>query len=356
MLLFAWGCPVNRWGDAGMATTTCHNYDSVDAAKFVLSIFVVAIHVRPFDAYAVYFRPILRAAVPLFFLMTSYFFFNHHKNLSGLEERVLHIEKYVSRNLRLYLFWMLIFLIPTIRYRQWFSSGILNGFVLWARSFFTGSTFIASWFIMAAVIATVLVAVLSRYLSNRSQLLFSLMSFCVCCLMSNYGNTAYMQAHMSVFVQSAGFSYNSYWVALFWVVVGKMLAERSQDKALSAKTLSLLGLVGIISLYAEQILIVSHGWAVADDCYFSLPLLCVPLFLLLLRFDVRIGHVRFLRCASTVTFCLHANLQFILNDYCHVNVSQNAMFAIVLIASWALTFSILKLEKLPHLRWLRYSH
>lgn len=50
------------------------------------------------------------------------------------------------------------------------------------------------------------------------------------------------------FVQSAGFSYNSYWVALFWVVVGKMLAERSQDKALSAKTLSLLGLVGIISL------------------------------------------------------------------------------------------------------------
>lgn len=198
MLLFAWGCPVNRWGDAGMATTTRHNYDSVDAAKFVLSIFVVAIHVRPFDAYAVYFRPILRAAVPLFFLTTSYFFFNHHKNLSGLEERVLHIEKYVSRNLRLYLFWMLIFLIPTIRYRQWFSSGILNGFVLWARSFFTGSTFIASWFIMAAVIATVLVAVLSRYLSNRSQLLFSLMSFCVCCLMSNYGNTAYMQAHMSV--------------------------------------------------------------------------------------------------------------------------------------------------------------
>ena len=61
-----------------MATTTRHNYDSVDAAKFVLSIFVVAIHVRPFDAYAVYFRPILRAAVPLFFLMTSYFFFNHH--------------------------------------------------------------------------------------------------------------------------------------------------------------------------------------------------------------------------------------------------------------------------------------
>lgn len=119
----------------GMTTAARRNFDSVDAAKFVLSILVVAIHSYPFDGYAVFFNPILRTAVPLFFLISSYFFFNHHKYLSDLEERVLHIEKYVSRNLRLYLFWMLVFLMPTIRYRQWFSNGILNGLVLWTRSF-----------------------------------------------------------------------------------------------------------------------------------------------------------------------------------------------------------------------------
>lgn len=353
---FAWGRPADRQGDVGMTTVARRNYDSIDVAKFVLSILVVAIHVRPFDGYAVFFRPILRTAVPLFFLISSYFFFNHHKDLSGLEERVLHIEKYVSRNLRLYLFWMLVFLMPTIRYRQWFSNGILNGLVLWVRSFFMGSTFIASWFIMAAVIATVLVAVLSRYLSNGKLLLLSMIPFCACCLMSSYGNTAYMQAHMSIFAQSAGFSYNNYWVALFWVIVGKMLAERTQRETLNTKTLLLLSLLGIVALYGEQSLIVSHGWAAADDCYFSLPLICVPLFLLLLSCDIRIGHARFLRCTSTVTFCLHANLQFVLRDYCQASVSQNAMFAIVLIASWALTLLILKLEKLPHLHWLRYSH
>ena len=158
------------------------------------------------------------------------------------------------------------------------------------------------------------------------------------------------------FAQSAGFSYNNYWVALFWAIVGKMLAERTQHETLNTKTLLLLSLLGIVALYGEQFLIVSHGWAAADDCYFSFPLLCVPLFLLFLSCDIRIRHAHFLRCTSTVTFCLHANLQFVLREYCQVGVSQNAMFAIVLIASWVLTLLILKLEKLPHLHWLRYSY
>lgn len=71
---FTWGRPADRQGDVGMTTAARRNYDSVDVAKFVLSILVVAIHVRPFDGYAVFFRPILRTAVPPFFLISSYFF------------------------------------------------------------------------------------------------------------------------------------------------------------------------------------------------------------------------------------------------------------------------------------------
>ena len=338
-----------------MPSAMRRNYDSIDLAKFVLSIFVVAIHVRPFDAYSVYFRPVLRTAVPLFFLITSYFFFVRHKDLSGLDEKVAHIERHVSRNLRLYLFWMTVFLIPTIRYRQWFSNGALNGFALWIRSFFVGSTFIASWFIMAAVIATVLVAALSRYVSNAMMLLFSLVPFSACCLMSSYGNTAFMQAHIGVFSQSYGFDYNNFWVAFFWIVVGKILAECSSDKMPNSKPLVLLSAAGIVLLYCEQFLIVSRGWSVADDCFFALPFVCIPVFLLLFNCDIQVKHARYLRCASTVTFCLHANLQFILRSYFGCDVSQNAMFVIVLIASWILTFSILKLEKMPHFSWLRFS-
>lgn len=343
-------------GDVGTMKAVRKNYDSIDVAKFVLSIFVVAIHTRPFDTYAVYFRPLLRTAVPLFFLISSYFFFVRHRDYTLLEDRVAHLEKYMSRNLKLYLFWMIVLLVPTIRYRNWFADGILNGAFLWIRAFFTDSTFIASWFIMAAVIATALIVLCSRYVSNRLMLLLSLVPFFACCLMSNYVNTACAQAHMYAFKMSAGFSYTSFWVALFWVITGKILAESSLSWGLNKRILLLLSSVGLIALYVEQAIIVSRGWAVADDCYFSLPLFCIPVFLLLLSFDVQVGCTHFLRSASTVTFCLHATLQYILRGYFGCSVSQNAMFAIALIVSWGLTFLILKLEKMPHLRWLRYSH
>lgn len=135
-----------------------------------------------------------------------------------------------------------------------------------------------------------------------------------------------------------------------------MLAELPPDRAPKPKELVILSASGIVLLYCEHCLIMSRGWAVADDCYFTLPFFCIPVFLLLLSCDVQIEHTKFLRCASTVTFCLHANLQFILMSYFGCCVTQNTMFVIVLIASWLLTFLILKLEKLPHLSWLRYSH
>lgn len=89
--------------------------------------------------------------------------------------------------------------------------------------FFMGSTFIASWFIMAAVIATVLVAVLSRYLPNGKLLLLSIIPFCACCLMSGYGNTAYMQAHMSVLPSLLDLATTSIGLLCFGSLLGRCL-------------------------------------------------------------------------------------------------------------------------------------
>lgn len=345
----------DRYGDLDMPTAIRRNYDSIDVAKFVLSIFVVVIHIHPFEAYTVFLRPVLRTAVPLFFLISSYFFFVRHKDLPTLDDRVAHLEKYVSRNLKLYLFWMIVLLVPTIKYRQWFANGFFNGVCLWFRAFFTDSTFIASWFIMAAVIATIIITISSRYISNKVLLLFSLAPFCICCLLCNYRNTTFTQAHMGS-IMSTGINFTSYWVALFWVVTGKILAEKSFEKSFSQRGLLLLSALGLTVLYAEQALVTSRGWAVADDCYFALPLLCIPVFLLLLSCDIQVGCARFLRSASTVTFCLHATLQYVLRDCFGCNASSNMMLIIVLMSSWGLTYLILKLERMPNLCWLKYSH
>ncbi len=47
--------------------TTKKRLDSVDVAKFVLSIMIVTIHLSPFPSLDPYIMPMLRVAVPLFF-------------------------------------------------------------------------------------------------------------------------------------------------------------------------------------------------------------------------------------------------------------------------------------------------
>ena len=51
-------------------------YDSIDLTKFVLAFMVVLIHINPFSAEVnVVVMPVLRLAVPLFFIISAFFFF-----------------------------------------------------------------------------------------------------------------------------------------------------------------------------------------------------------------------------------------------------------------------------------------
>lgn len=55
--------------------TTKKRLDSVDVAKFVLSIMIVTIHLSPFPSLDPYIMPMLRVAVPLFFSDICFFLF-----------------------------------------------------------------------------------------------------------------------------------------------------------------------------------------------------------------------------------------------------------------------------------------
>ena len=68
--------------------------------KLILSIFVVVIHTTGLDI----FSPILRFAVPLFFMLSSYFFFSKYDSTDDTYERRDMLFKYIKRNLQLYAF------------------------------------------------------------------------------------------------------------------------------------------------------------------------------------------------------------------------------------------------------------
>ena len=133
-----------------------------DVLKITLAILIVVLHTRPLSND---FQPILRLAVPIFFIMTSFFFFNKIKEFDKKESNIA-LNKFIRRNLLLYLFWLVLLLPVTLYRHNWFESGIAMGLVRMIRSFFFGSTFAASWFITSSVIAVTLITFLARLMKN----------------------------------------------------------------------------------------------------------------------------------------------------------------------------------------------
>ena len=110
-----------------------------DIVKFILSLLVLAIHST---LYPMVLYPWLRIAVPLFFMMSSYFLFSKLREASKDNHRAI-LRKFVVRNLQLYLCWFIILLpitVTNIGNERWSNSSWLPrgadggvGFILLQR-------------------------------------------------------------------------------------------------------------------------------------------------------------------------------------------------------------------------------
>lgn len=275
-------------------------------------------------------------------------------------EAVKRALSFTRRNLGLYFFWFTVLLAPTIVFRGWFDHGFLFGVFDVLRSFVFGSTFIASWFIMALIISVWLVLLLSMVARSKSVLLMTVPAFIVCCLMSNYRNAPFVAEHIDALVFLFGDTpYNSFWAGLFWVALGKVLADYLAGGIPSSRSLVVLGLCGMIALALEQVVIVLNHFSVVTDSFFSLPLIVAPIFLLTLKWNCKLISASFFRAASTVTYCLHATLRFVLVELCGFfgyAPTNLCLLAPVVFICLLTTWIVLKGEGRKGLRWLRYAH
>lgn len=161
----------------------------VDILKFIMSLFVVAIHTDPFNNNNLYINPVIRVAVPFFFLISAYFYFERLNECENYGEKLNHLKKYCLRLILLYIGWMVILMPYILLLRSYFTEGFMYGIVRLARSFIFGSTFGASWYLMATIIATIIVTILVIHTSEKVRYLFSIFSaivIVVTACISNY--------------------------------------------------------------------------------------------------------------------------------------------------------------------------
>ena len=189
---------------------------SIDLSKYILSLMVVAIHVAPARGFWYELMiPVLRLAVPLFFMISGYLLFVRMKELDHDKQNEA-LMKYLFRILKLYLAWLILLFPVTVWNRKYFSEAglkkILKGFVF-------GSTFPASWYLMALIIGTALVYIGSRYMGNCVVFIVGTVLYIICCLLSNYGNFCGSLRVINGIYPTAFF--NSFPVAIIWISLGK---------------------------------------------------------------------------------------------------------------------------------------
>ena len=278
-----------------------------DILKLVMAVFVVALHTDLFP-YVLY--PWLRIAVPMFFIMTGYFFFKKINKFSEYNTQVSIVKGFVVRNVKLYAFWFL-FQLPMILYIRkdlYFGHGLLKGLWAFVKSILFGSTFTASWYIVASIYGVLIIFFGLRKVPNGVLLVISGVIYILLSLFLSYKvivfEIPFMKSIYDVWCSFFGNPATSFLSAVVWISCGKCFADGTFR---NKKTFyAVISVVTGVALYAEWRFVIMLGGSYKNDCYFILLPFCIGLFGYLNSLgEVSISHSVNMRRCSTILFALH---------------------------------------------------
>lgn len=339
-------------------TTRKQNNSVFDIAKFMMALMVVAIHNR---LYPELLFPWIRMAVPLFFVMSSYFLFEKLNRLTTESEKDRAVYQYIVRNFKLYLFYSVLFFPIYAKDQQWFVDGIARGLVLMVREVIFGSTFTASWFITACIIGTLLVYYGGKYVSDGVLIAISLAVYIFIVIRSAYTFIIddypmiiglYLNIEKVIIYIMLSFP-----AGLFWIVCGKLFAE----KKINMKMLPAVAgtVISGIALYLEADYVDHQFENYYADCYLLMVPFAIFVFAVLKQLSLPpLPWAIFLRKISIVIFATHAyTMRAVGGVLRRIGLyTVPLQYLLTVGACMGLGLIILWLEKKRGFGWLKYAH
>ncbi len=324
-----------------------------DILKIVLSFFILCLHSGIFS---LSFRPLFRMAVPLFFIMSSYFFFSKLRYISDAKERGQALAKYLKRIFFLLLFWTILFIVPNTLQREWYVHGFPRALLYALQAFCLNSTFMASWFLSSTIISTAIIywAIYKARIPDWVTMSISLILYLFCCGTSTYYSLVSpnwaTQHILPIYSIIIGQPHLSFITALVWIMIGKMIAYA--DIKVSWRMLLFLSLTFFIIAHLEYYVIYRTHRIWSDDCFLSLLIACPLIFMLVIRVgDVSISYAKLLRKMSVIIFCSHGTFLWIYRQFID---SPYTVFFLTLLSCVVVGMVIIHLS--DKFRILRYSH
>lgn len=167
------------------------NISSIDIAKYVASLCVVAIHIYttyPIEntAMFLFINGIARLAVPFFFCCTGYFLAQ-----KGIEKRSVALP-YIIKLLKIYFVWSLVY-IP-IEFLKMIGTNTfdLEHILKYLHTILVDGTFIHLWYFPATILAVGLLHFLIKRLSLKSICLISIILYFIGMLGDGYAKVIYI--------------------------------------------------------------------------------------------------------------------------------------------------------------------
>lgn len=318
------------------------SYYGIDIAKMFFCTMVVAVHTM--GSFGLY--PYLRVAVPMFFCISSFLFFQKCDGTNDMKR----LKRFLLRNAKLYVFWFTILLLPTLILGGWLQGNVLANTVKFIARIWFGSTFAASWYIPSLMICVSIVCWCSKKVPTWMMFFVTLIIYAFCCVASNYrGFLSEDELLYKLILIYPGTVYNSFPVGLFWVVLGKCSADGSVIQ--SRKILYVGEAISLFLLAGEYCVIDKWNCMVDNDCYFMLIPVCFFLIQLICSAKVQMRQetARYLRNTSTIIYCVHGTLATALNALFFTGPSSviecMVCFAITLVGSFFVATIVLNIEK-----------
>lgn len=340
---------------------------SVDLLKALFALGILALHTNCFGEYNTYLVPIYRIGVPFFFVISSYFFFKKIAKTPEREQKSV-LWKYIQRNLLLYVFWFVCSLpfVYNSRYASIFEAGFLKGVLQLIQNALFSSTWMASWYIMATVIGTVIIYFLSKFLKNNALFILAFLVYLLCCFCCTWYNLfpddSFVHSFRAAYTETTnGVIYNSFPVSLVWITIGKIFAE----KKVQIKWPYMWVILSGIFLFAEYFVVTHYGLQRGNNSDSLLMLLPVTAILVYIALNRNILHFpggKFLRAYSVIVFCTQGIWIVLINAaYAHFDLSGStwwnvAKFGIAAVCSLLLTGIILLAQKCKALHFLKYAY
>lgn len=314
-----------------------------DILKILMAFVIVSLHSgiskemgQPF---AVWCQNFQNLAVPVFFVLSSYLFFD--KLYVSSEGNVKALWIYERRLLVLYLIWSVI-MIPITLFLHHYQAHGLMGLLYWIKDFFFDYTFYASWFFGALLIGMPIVFLLK----NHPWIIVALMLFLYVVFMFYTLLPKWAVSPFELYRHYLGTPSRSFIIGIVWIGLGCFMSKYrvldTERQIVANKWGGVILMVGIVAA-----------------CLFK-PLQIIGVLALTGLFYAIDGHRMnhriwsFFRKCSIIIYCVH---YVFIHFLWHLHV-ENAYVIFLLSGALSLTIAsiVVALSDKKHLRFLKYLY